>query len=67
MKMFDCDICLSAGSVNQWGFCEICGEEYEDLESLVDWQLSSTAATEYDGQVLSGMNIGLTSIKQDAA
>ena len=26
MKMYDCDICYSAGSVNQWGWCEVCGE-----------------------------------------
>lgn len=25
----DCDVCHSAGSVNQWGICEVCGEEFE--------------------------------------
>lgn len=35
MKMYDCDVCLSAGSVNKWGFCEICGEEFEDPDSRV--------------------------------
>lgn len=35
MKMYDCDVCLSAGSVNKWGYCEICGEETEDPGSLV--------------------------------
>lgn len=33
--MQDCVICLSAGSVNQWGVCELCGEEVEDLTSVV--------------------------------
>jgi len=27
--MDDCDICFSAGSVNKWGVCEVCGEELE--------------------------------------
>ena len=44
MKMYDCDVCLSAGSVNQWGYCEICGEEYEDLQSQVDWMPLSRPA-----------------------
>ncbi len=35
MDRYDCDVCLSAGSVNQWGYCEICGEEFEDPQSLV--------------------------------
>ncbi len=35
MKMFDCDVCMSAGSVNQWGYCEICGEEFEDPGSRI--------------------------------
>ncbi len=53
MKMYDCDICLSAGSVNQWGYCEICGEEYEDPGSLVDWEsLAKPAASEEEGQLL---------------
>jgi len=33
MKMYDCDVCMSAGSVNKWGFCEICGEEFDDPDS----------------------------------
>lgn len=33
--MQDCMVCLSAGSVNQWGVCEVCGEELEDLTSVV--------------------------------
>lgn len=33
--MQDCMVCLSAGSVNQWGVCEVCGEELEDLTSMV--------------------------------
>lgn len=34
MDMHDCDICLSAGSVNQWGLCEVCGEELEEVTTL---------------------------------
>lgn len=33
--MHDCMVCLSAGSVNQWGVCEVCGEETEDTDSTV--------------------------------
>lgn len=41
MKMYDCDVCMSAGSVNKWGYCEICGEDFEDTGSLVHWQSPS--------------------------
>lgn len=27
--MDDCEVCFSAGSVNKWGICEVCGEETE--------------------------------------
>jgi hypothetical protein len=37
MKMYDCDVCMSAGSVNRWGYCEICGEDFEDPGSPVAW------------------------------
>ena len=37
MTRYDCDVCLSAGSVNKWGFCEICGEDLEDPQSRVMW------------------------------
>ncbi|MHB0866167.1 MAG: hypothetical protein ACYC6B_02555 [Thermoleophilia bacterium] len=49
MNRYDCDVCLSAGSVNKWGFCEICGEDLEDPESRVMWRevtaVTSTTAT----------------------
>lgn len=48
MEMYDCDVCMSAGSVNKWGYCEICGEDFEDTGSLVHWQTTSS-----DAQVLS--------------
>lgn len=35
MEKRDCDVCLSAGSVNQWGVCEICGEDLEEDEALL--------------------------------
>jgi hypothetical protein len=28
--MRDCNICFSAGSVNRWGYCEVCGEDHEE-------------------------------------
>jgi len=27
-----CDVCQSAGSVNRFGFCEICGTEHETAQ-----------------------------------
>lgn len=31
-----CNVCLSAGSVNKYGFCEICGTEHvQDDERLL--------------------------------
>ncbi len=38
MNMHDCDVCLSAGSVNKWGICEICGEDFEETASSIDWR-----------------------------
>ncbi|MFA6000708.1 MAG: hypothetical protein WC828_01135 [Thermoleophilia bacterium] len=68
MKMFDCDICLSAGSVNQWGFCEICGEEFENTDSLIRLQLSSTSGMHGDNVVVgASREAKLISIGQDAA
>lgn len=68
MKMYDCDVCLSAGSVNQWGYCEICGEEFEDPQSLVDWNHIARPQV-----VKSGVALGttaaaeLTPVGRDAA
>lgn len=42
VEKYDCDVCLSAGSVNQWGCCEICGEDFEDPESRVEWRNNAT-------------------------
>lgn len=28
--MRDCNICFSAGTVNQYGHCEVCGEDHEE-------------------------------------
>lgn len=40
----DCDLCLSAGSVNQWGVCEVCGEEVEEEGALLMETNTSTAS-----------------------
>lgn len=37
MQMKNCDMCLSAGSVNKWGVCEICGSEAKKQGSTVGW------------------------------
>jgi len=68
MKMYDCDICLSAGSVNQWGFCEICGEEFESTDSLVRLQFSSASAM-MSQNIVTGQSqdAKIVSIGQDAA
>ena len=29
-----CDSCLSAGSVNTYGYCEICGTEHDLADSI---------------------------------
>lgn len=30
-----CNVCLSAGSVNKYGFCEICGSEHQGEEEML--------------------------------
>ena len=70
MKMYDCDVCMSAGSVNQWGYCEICGEDFEDAGSLVRWYGSADAATielVEAGAGISNIESQLTAVGQDAA
>ena len=68
MKMYDCDICFSAGSVNQWGFCEICGEDFEDTESLVNWRLSPVTGISQDSSLIPvDLESNLVSIGRDAA
>ncbi|MHB8159975.1 MAG: hypothetical protein ACYDGS_05760 [Thermoleophilia bacterium] len=62
MKMYDCDVCMSAGSVNKWGYCEICGEDFEDTGSLVHWQTRSS-----DGKVLSRAGLASKKIVLDLA
>ncbi len=56
MKMYDCDVCMSAGSVNQWGYCEICGEDFEDPGSFVNWQSLSPA----EGQIFRSAEVSET-------
>lgn len=34
--MRDCKICFSAGSVNRYGYCEVCGEDHEE-SARVQW------------------------------
>ncbi len=69
MKMYDCDVCMSAGSVNQWGYCEICGEDFEDPGSLIRWH--GLSFTERDGfaevEISSNTTIGLAVVDRDAA
>ena len=62
MEMYDCDVCMSAGSVNKWGYCEICGEDFEDTGSLVHWQTTSS-----DARVLSQAGSASAKIVLDLA
>ncbi|MHB1389781.1 MAG: hypothetical protein ACYCXF_00890 [Thermoleophilia bacterium] len=65
MNRYDCDVCLSAGSVNKWGFCEICGEDLEDPESRVMWH-DAIAVTSTTAQLPQVEKIVAT-LGQDAA
>lgn len=38
-----CNVCLSAGSVNKYGFCEICGTEHKGEEEKLLVGLATTA------------------------
>lgn len=64
MKKYDCDVCLSAGSVNQWGFCEICGEDFEDAGSRVIGGAAVPAPVAIDGGELGEV---FSAVGQDAA
>lgn len=67
MKMYDCDICQSAGSVNQWGFCEICGEDFEDPGSTVVWRESAGTAVALSDHASGKISDRLAAIGRDAA
>jgi len=69
MKMYDCDVCMSAGSVTKWGYCEICGEDFEDPDSLVRWQGVSMALDEDVERSLAAKSsvAELAAVGQDAA
>ena len=65
MKMYDCDICYSAGSVNRWGYCEICGGQLE-LPRLLSGRIASAVETAGDG-IAHPVPKKLTVVGQDAA
>lgn len=56
IPMENCEFCHSSGSVNQWGICEVCGEENEDIsvrqsevpESRVHAKEKQTASDDRD-------------------
>ena len=50
----DCDYCMSAGSVNRWGYCEVCGEELEVSSSRLVWRVDPEVALGSVLQVLEG-------------
>jgi hypothetical protein len=52
----DCEVCLSAGSVNKWGTCEICGEEFIETIARIDWHKASI------NQVLAGDETSLLDV-----
>ncbi|MHB9053113.1 MAG: hypothetical protein ACYC5F_03860 [Thermoleophilia bacterium] len=57
---------MSAGSVNQWGYCEICGEDFEDPGLLVHWHSQRVEAIE-SGLTTNSTASNLAVIGQDAA
>lgn len=74
MRRSYCDICQSAGSVNRWGFCEICGEEYDmaaKRRQLKDFNYAeaATGSSANDEYAICGIGAKETtvSINQDAA
>ncbi len=78
MKMQDCDICLSAGSVNKWGVCEICGEDFEVVTTYSPLKQLSSSCVPQQGEsdtLEAGVAVssakdtgqGISSIGQDAA
>lgn len=48
-----CNVCLSAGSVNKYGFCEICGSEHIGEEEMLLVGLAS-AVDKNDSYSISG-------------
>jgi len=69
MKMYDCDVCMSAGSVNKWGYCEICGEDFEDPGSLVAWHGVSLGLekSSVETEITTTAIIDMAVVGQDAA
>lgn len=46
-----CDSCLSAGSVNSYGYCEICGAEHGvamDVSTVYDATMAFESANKID-------------------
>lgn len=41
-----CDSCLSAGSVNAYGYCEICGAKHESAKQSLSPVIDLNAALE---------------------
>lgn len=46
-----CNVCQSAGSVNRFGFCEICGTEHKDEAG----GLLTKLAAELDEKLIEGI------------
>ncbi len=78
MKMQDCDKCLSAGSVNKWGVCEICGEDLGEVTTFAQLRQVSSSSMLQQGEsntleagvavsVVKDTGQGLSSVGQDAA
>lgn len=42
-----CDVCQSAGSVNRFGFCEVCGSKHKTTGA--DLVLETVAVTDFRG------------------
>lgn len=52
--MSDCKVCMSAGSINRWGYCEVCGEELEQSSTGPEWGFHPVASSVTTLKVIEG-------------
>lgn len=75
MTRYDCVRCQSAGSVNRWGCCEICGEDFKDYEISNKWTADISESIEAELAKMSDKQINVAweteksvvTVEQDAA
>lgn len=52
--MDDCMICMSAGSINRWGSCDVCGEEPEQPTTAIAWGFHPAVSNNASLKVIEG-------------